>query len=186
MKVEGSMAKKKDAKIQTCPPGDLRAAAIAHYKIAEFARLEAPALIGGAGGPMYSSPGLVSGLLAAINSFSELLDEFDEIKDKIQRVLDVLQPPDPGELDMPVPPPTPPTPATTRLRQILAVLRAAKTAAENLEPESARDSLREAKDIMRHETVRQVFRDLKAGRSWYDILEELQDAIDYLDNVSRV
>jgi hypothetical protein len=98
----------------------------------------------------------------------------------------VLQPPDPGELDMPVPPPTPPTPATTRLRQILAVLRAAKTAAENLEPESARDSLREAKDIMRHETVRQVFRDLKAGRSWYDILEELQDAIDYLDNVSRV
>lgn len=169
--------------------GDNRAAVIADYKIAQFSRLQLPALM--------ASPAMAGGLtpfipidwlldlLKSIRTYADWVKECDKIKAKIQKALDTLQPPPQDHPLGLVVPPVPPTPGTTRLRQILEVIDAAKTAAGNMEPNSARDSLKEAKDMMHHNSVKAEFRRLNDVDGWYDILEELQDAIDYLERVSR-
>lgn len=175
--------KKKDGEDDDCGC-DSRAAAISDYKIAEFARLDLPGLMfpgpgGGAAPPLDWWIELMKG----IHSYSDWVKEYDKIKAKIERAVKVVIPPaeEPGGVILP---PQRLRPGQNKLRQVLEVLKAAKEAADNLEPESARDSLREAKGLMLDEDVRAEFRRITAGRVWYDILEEMQDAIDYLDRAS--
>lgn len=169
--------------------GDNRAAMIADYKISQFSRLQLPGLIASPAMAGCLTPHIpfdwLLDLLKSIRTYADWVKECDKIKAKIQKALDILQPPDAGEPGMPVVPPVPPTPGTTRLRQILEVIDAAKTAAGSMEPDSARDSLKEAKDMMHHDSVKAEFRRLNDVDGWYDILEELQDAIDYLERVAR-
>jgi len=180
------MAKNKNRDNRTSNLDDRRAAAIAHYKIAEFARLELPSLIARASPSRFYDVPVPPHLFAAIASFLNFIAEIETIRDKkIQAFLDVLQPPDPGEGGMPVVPPVGPTEASQKLREVLRLLAAAKAAAENLDPETARAKLKEAKDLMREKAVRQAFRDKQSGSSWYDILVELQHAIDFLNRVLK-
>ena len=166
-------------------PGISEVASLVNYKLAEFVRLEGARTLGSTPLLPFLPPLDLSTLFATITTFAKYLTESDRVKAKVQAILDTIQPPDPGDLDLPVPPPVPPTPGTQKMRQALEVIEAAKQAAENLEPESARDSLKEAKDLMKDPDVRREFRRLRAARSWYDILEELQAMIDYLDGVSK-
>lgn len=179
------MAKRKDGDTCTCDCAG-QAAAISDFKIAQFARLDLPGLMrpAPAGGAAALPLDWWLDLMKRIRSYADWSKECDRIRDKISSVLKVLNPPMPGP-GMPIPPPPRPTPGKTKLSQVLEVLKAAKEAADNLEPGSARDSLREAKGMIDDEDVKVEFRNLTAGRLWYDILEELQDAIDYLDRVTK-
>lgn len=171
------------------------AAAIADYKINEFVRLDLPGLMPIAAAGPFLAPGGPPApqgapanwweILKAIENWVDWEKEVDKIKGKIQNILDALQPPPGNGNGEVVIPPKPPTPGTTRLRQILEVLEAVKEAAENLEPDSARDNLKEAKGMMHDEAVKAEFLKLKAGKSWYDILKEMQDAIKFLDCVAK-
>jgi len=170
-------------------PASPDVAAIVDYKINEFVRLGGIASLDTA---LISTPliqslpsSALSALIAAILTFKNFLSELDKIREKIQTILDTIQPPDPGIHGMPVPQPVPPTPGTQKMRQALEVIAAAKEAAQNAEPESAKDSLKEAKDLLSHEDVRVEFRRLRQVTSWYDILEELQAAIDYLERICK-
>ncbi|WAC02197.1 hypothetical protein N7U66_20970 [Lacinutrix neustonica] len=51
--------------------------------------------------------------------------------------------------------------------------------------ESAKDSLKEAKDLLKHESVRVEFRRIRQITTWYDILEEVQAVIDYLEKICK-
>lgn len=170
-------------------PASSEVATIVDYKLNEFVRLGGISTLGTASvsTPLIQSlpSSALSALIAAILTFSNFLSELDKIREKIQMILDTIQPPDPGTGGMPVPRPVPPTPGTQKMRQALEVIAAAKEAAQKAEPESAKDSLKEAKDLLSHEDVRVEFRKLHQVTSWYDILEELQAAIDYLEGICK-
>jgi hypothetical protein len=170
---------------------DIYTAAIVDYKLKEFVRLDLPGLIGGAGAGPFFAPGAPPAppgappnwweILKAIENLVNWKTEINKIKGKIQNILDALapKPAGGGEVLKPL------RPIPRQLTDLLQVLDAAREAAENLEPDSARDSLKEAKGMMHDEAVKQVFRDLGAGKSWYDILMEMQQAIGFLDCVAR-
>ena len=44
---------------------------------------------------------------------------------------------------------------------------------------------KEAKEIMRDESVRHEFRKLRQVMTWYDIQAELQAIIDYLESINK-
>ena len=172
-------------------PGQLETAALVDYKLSEFVRLggilSMPSMPNqmAAWLPPVASPVASSVVFAVIATFSDLLKEIDRIKGKIQAALDTLQPFNPGSPTEPITPPPPPTPGTQKMREAMRKLGEAKAAAENLEPETAREKLKQAKDLMKHRDVRTEFRRIRQARSWYDILEELQRSIDYLDGILK-
>lgn len=184
-------AKKATKTSDNLTTNDARAAVIADYKIAQFARLQLPGLVASpamSGCLIPTFPVLPDWLLdlpKSVRTYADWVKECDKIKTKIQKALDTLQPPPSNGLDLPVVPPVPPTPGTTRMRRILEIIDAAKTDAGNMKPDAARDKLKEAKSIMHHDSVKAEFRRLNDAEGWYDILEELQDAIDYLERVSK-
>ncbi|WP_235754778.1 hypothetical protein [Paracoccus salsus] len=178
-----------DPEIMWNDANDYQAAVIADHKISEFVRLDLPGLLAPATGampcPVPLPPPWRLDRLKEVRSFSDLLKEIANLKAKIEAALKVMQPPGQNLPNMPIIPPRPPTPGTTALRQILEVLTAAGRMAEDGEPEQARDSLKEAKGMMHDEEVKAEFRRIRDIRLWYDILEELRDAIGYLDSVSK-
>ena len=183
------MARKPDKSSEQPDLSEARMAAIADLQISQFARFELPALsAAGLAGPVIGMPlqplDWWLKLQGKHGHCTDCIKVLDNIEEAIRGLLDRLQPPMPGP-GMPIPPPVPPTPGTTTLRQILEVLAAAREADRNLEPESARDSLREAKGMLLSEEVRDEFRRLGLGRLWKDLLCKLQDAIDCLDHLTK-
>lgn len=159
-------------------------AALFDYKLSEFIRLGTFNLFKNPPQVSPVIPHAMSSVFSAVITYLNFLSEMDKIKNKIQAVLNTLQPPMPGP-GLPIPPPVPPTPGTRKMRQVLEVITAAKDMAGNAEPKLAKDSLKEAKELLKDESVKNEFRQIRQVNSWYDILEELQAVMDYLENICK-
>jgi hypothetical protein len=124
-------------------------------------------------------------LVTAVAQYADYVSESDKVRAKIQSIVDILHPREADEPNGVVPNPTPLTDGERKLNQAKSLIEQAKAALDDLKPEDALAKLREAKAKIKDADVRKDIRDKGLKTSWYDLLEELQAMVEYLEKLTR-